>query len=132
MKALFLLLSGVLLSVMACTNAASTAVVDVAKAKSLLADPAGQLQVVDLRTPPEVAATGTLPGAIAINFRSADFAAQIEKLDKKRPVLVYCAAGSRSAQATQVFQQAGFSTIYDMSPGMSGWLAAGEQTSNPN
>lgn len=132
MKALFLLLGGVLISAMACSNASSAIVVDVAKAKSLLADSAGQLQVVDLRTPPEVAATGTLPGATAINFRSADFAAQIEKLDKKRPVLVFCAAGSRSAQATLVFQQAGFSTIYDMSPGMNGWLAAGEQTSNPH
>ena len=128
MKSFSLLLSSALLLAVACTDHSSTTVVDVAKAKSLLAEQAGQLQIVDLRTPPEVTATGTLPGATAINFRSADFAGQIEKLDKKRPVLIYCAAGSRSAQAGNIFKQAGFSTIYDMSPGMNGWLAAGEQT----
>ncbi len=104
--------------------------VGIQEAQTLLAEKkASNLQVVDLRTPGEIAATGSLPGAEFIDFTSPAFQGKIKQLDKKRPVLLYCASGGRSAEAAEILHQQKFLMVYEMSPGMNGWLAAGNQTS---
>jgi rhodanese-related sulfurtransferase len=86
------------------------------------------VQLVDLRTPDELRATGRIEGAKHIDFYSADFKTKISQLDKNKPVLVYCAAGGRSGQALAQFQQLGFKKVYDYSGGMSEWKAKGKKT----
>ncbi|MFN0175962.1 MAG: rhodanese-like domain-containing protein [Saprospiraceae bacterium] len=103
--------------------------IDVAAAKSLLASKSANLQIVDLRTPGEIAETGSLPGAEFIDYTAPNFAQKVKQLDKKRPVLLYCAAGGRSAAAAEILHQQKFQLVYEMSPGMNGWLAAGNQIS---
>lgn len=103
--------------------------IDVAEAKTLLASKSSNLQIVDLRTPDEIAETGTLPGAEFIDFTAPSFLNKVKQLDKKRPVLLYCAAGGRSANAAEILHQQKFQLVYEMSPGMNGWLAAGNKTS---
>lgn len=104
--------------------------IGVKEAQTLLAAKAtNNLQVVDLRTPGEIAATGSLPGAEYIDFMSPAFQGKIKQLDKKSPVLLYCASGARSAEAAEMLHQQKFLMVYEMSPGMNGWLAAGNQTS---
>ncbi|MEZ4900830.1 MAG: rhodanese-like domain-containing protein [Spirosomataceae bacterium] len=49
-----------------------------------------------------------------MNFMDADFKQQVEKLDKNKPVFVYCAAGGRSTKASQILKEAGFKTIYNL------------------
>lgn len=98
--------------------------INVQEAQSLMKTEAGRLQIVDLRTPGEIEATGTLPGAAIMDFTSPAFLNKTGKLDKSRPVLLYCASGGRSAEAAEQLNQAGFELVYDMSPGMSGWMAA--------
>ena len=83
--------------------------------------------VLDVRTAQEVTG-GTLPGAVNIDFFAPDFAGQSGRLDKTKPVFVYCAVGGRSSKAAQQLQQAGFKTIYNLLDGMQAWQQAGYPT----
>ena len=57
-----------------------------------------QALLLDVRTSGEFGG-GHLPKATNIDFRSEGFAKEIDKLDKSKPVLIYCLSGGRSAQA---------------------------------
>lgn len=80
--------------------------------------------VLDVRTPEEYK-NGHLHNANAINFFDTDFKEKVNKLDKTKPIYVYCAAGGRSAKALKVLQESGFKTAYNMLGGFNGWQAAG-------
>ena len=83
-------------------------------------------QLVDVRTPQEFAA-GHLAGSQNINWNAPDFEQNIEKLDEKRPVLVYCAVGGRSGKAAIRLAQLGFGEVYDLAGGFNAWKAAGKK-----
>lgn len=80
--------------------------------------------IIDVRTPDEFKA-GHLQNAINMNINDENFSQQISKLDKNKPVLVYCLSGSRSAYAARSMRSVGFKEIYDLSGGMIKWRAAG-------
>jgi len=103
--------------------------VGVKETLALMGSTDSKLQIIDLRTPGEIATTGSLPGAEFIDFRAPNFEQKVKQLDKTRPVLLYCASGGRSATAAEMLHQQKFTLVYEMSPGMNGWLAAGNQTS---
>lgn len=128
MKKLPILVFSLLFGLMGCSQPVLKKI-GVDEAQSLMASKTSTLQIVDLRTPGEIAATGALPGAEFIDIMSSDFDRKIKQLDKKRPVLLYCASGMRSAKAAEMLHQQKFQLVYEMSPGMNGWLAAGNQTS---
>jgi rhodanese-related sulfurtransferase len=91
--------------------------------KMIASDPS--LQVLDVRTPEEVA-TGVIQGAKTINWFDADFATRAEaSLDKAKPVLVYCKVGGRSAKAADVLTQKGFTKVYNLNGGITQWTAEG-------
>ena len=73
-------------------------------------------QLLDVRTPQEWEA-GKIASSKCINYNDATFKQQIEKLDKNKPVFVYCAAGGRSSKAAPILQQAGFKYIYNLTGG---------------
>ncbi|MFY7910205.1 MAG: rhodanese-like domain-containing protein [Emticicia sp.] len=73
-------------------------------------------QLLDVRTPQEWEA-GKIASSNCINYNDAAFKQQIEKLDKNKPVFVYCAAGGRSSKAAPILQQAGFKYIYNLTGG---------------
>ena len=73
-------------------------------------------QLLDVRTPNEWNA-GKIASSKCVNFMDADFKQQVEKLDKNKPVFVYCAAGGRSTKASQVLKEAGFKLIYNLQGG---------------
>lgn len=102
-------------------------VVDAAQTESMLKKD-HSIQLVDLRTPEEIKETGKIAGARAINFFSPDFNTQISKLDKAKPVIVYCAAGGRSPRAAAQLSQLGFKKVYDYAGGMNDWQAKGKKT----
>lgn len=79
--------------------------------------------IVDVRTPEEFA-DGALPKAINISVTSLDFPFEINKLDKEKPVMIYCKAGSRSARAAVAMKALGFNTIYELEGGYTAWQAA--------
>jgi len=81
---------------------------------------AQDVQLIDVRTPEEYVG-GFIGTAININYNAPDFKRQISKLDRDKPVLIYCAAGGRSAKASKVFDSLGFNTIYDIKGGYRSW-----------
>ncbi len=88
----------------------------------------GDIQIVDVRTDREVA-TGMVEGALHIDVHSVDIKEQLAKLDKSKPVYIYCAKGGRSANACGMMPE-GFE-VYNVSGGMGAWNAAGLPTVKP-
>ncbi|SDG20930.1 Rhodanese-related sulfurtransferase [Dyadobacter soli] len=74
---------------------------------------AGKAYLVDVRTPEEFDG-GHLQYAKNINFNSPDFKAQISKLDKHKPVYLYCRSGNRSGKATDTLHALGFHSYYNI------------------
>lgn len=81
------------------------------------------VQLVDVRTPEEYQ-SGFIKGAVNINLNAADFSSNIEKLDKEKPVMVYCKGGGRSAKAAAQLKKAGFKNVYDLEGGIMAWQNA--------
>jgi rhodanese-related sulfurtransferase len=81
--------------------------------------------VLDVRTPREYTA-GHLAGAVNLNLRAPDFAAQAARLDKGRTYLVHCAVGARSVSACQKLSELGFTNLVNLRNGIKGWEAAGQ------
>lgn len=78
------------------------------------------IQLIDVRTPGEYQ-RAHLKNAINLNMYSEDFLTKINKLDKNREVYLYCQVGSRSRHAAEIFQEQGFTKVYDMEGGISYW-----------
>ena len=81
-------------------------------------------RLIDVRTPEEVAG-GVINCADNYDFYDADFSQRIAELDRNQPIFVYCAVGGRSGQATKVFKDAGFKTVYNLDGGIRGWAGSG-------
>src|SRR5690349_11458351 len=81
--------------------------------------------VLDVRTADEYK-EGHLAGAIMIDFYKDDFKTKLSKLDKSKPVFVYCAGGGRSGSAREIMEGMGFKQIYDLQGGMKAWTKAGK------
>lgn len=78
-----------------------------------------QAQLVDVRTPEEFASS-QLPGAINIPLHEIDQVAAL-KLEKNRPVVVFCRSGQRSYMAQQILMGQGFVDVQNMGP-FSAWF----------
>lgn len=81
-------------------------------------------QLVDVRTPSEFA-IGHIKRATNINFTDDDFEDVAKKrLDKTKPVFLYCFSGKRSADASAFLRTLGFKEVYDLSGGFAQWTAS--------
>lgn len=88
------------------------------------------VQLVDVRTPAEFQ-QGHLADALLIDFKAADFDALCaEKLDKSRPVAIYCRSGKRSAAAAQRLVASGFE-VYNLQGGILEWTSGGKPLAMP-
>jgi len=87
-------------------------------------------QIVDVRTPDEWN-EGIIDGAVMNNIYDADFEAKLGKLDKEKPVAVYCKVGGRSGQAMAKMQELGFKEVYNLKGGMDAWKGANKPTVKP-
>ena len=83
------------------------------------------VQLIDVRTPQEYAG-GHLRNALNINIRSDDFDDGLNKLDKTKPIMVYCLSGGRSSLAAKKMQEMGFNEVYDLDGGIMKWRNAGK------
>lgn len=85
------------------------------------ADDASPL-VVDVREPNEFAAV-RLDGVALVPMST--FATRFEELPRDRPLLVMCAAGSRSAAATAHLLRNGWTNVTNVAGGITEWEKAG-------
>ncbi|HEY2836803.1 MAG TPA: rhodanese-like domain-containing protein [Rhizomicrobium sp.] len=98
-----------------------------AEAKALIAEGA---VVVDVRDSAELAAGGKVKGAIHIPRGSLEFKADDttgyhdKNLAKDKPVILYCAAGSRAALAGKALKDMGYKRVFNLG-GFKEWVEAG-------
>ena len=103
------------------TTAVLAGDITISEAKKLVS--AGEVTVIDVRTPEEFAA-GHIKGAKSINVLSKDFEEKVALLDPKKPVLLHCKSGGRSTKALATFKKLNFEKIYHMNEGYDAWSAA--------
>jgi rhodanese-related sulfurtransferase len=89
-----------------------------------------EVQVVDVRTAEEFAG-GHLAKAVMISWTEPGFEACAKKLDSKKPVLVYCRSGRRSAAAATALAKLGFIEIRDLDGGIVAWEKSGKPLVKP-
>jgi rhodanese-related sulfurtransferase len=82
------------------------------------------VQLIDVRTAEEYDLEH-IAKSQNIDIRSPDFDQEITRLDKERPVLLYCHSGKRSAECAMKLKDAGFVKIYDLSGGITKWKYSG-------
>ena len=119
-----ILLAVLTLSSFSCKEASATniKVISTQEMQTLLK--IDQVQLVDVRTPKEFNG-GYIEKAQNIDFKSPTFETDILKLDKEKPVLLYCHSGKRSASCAEKLEEAGFTKIYDLEGGISRWKHEG-------
>ena len=82
------------------------------------------LQLIDVRQPYERAICNIGGDLVPLS----EVEASLSHYDKDRLTVVYCKSGSRSAQALQLFLNAGFSNIRSLEGGIMNW----QETINPS
>ncbi|KDN54334.1 rhodanese-like domain-containing protein [Flavobacterium seoulense] len=84
-------------------------------------------QILDVRTPEEFAG-GHIDNAANIDWQNENFVKNTEKLDKNKPVYVYCRSGKRSLKASEKLEELGFKKIYNLDGGYLQWNAESTKT----
>ena len=95
--------------------------VDATGAEGLLSDGAVAL---DVREAEEVAA-GQLADALTIPRGFLELRIEALASDRERPIVVYCASGTRSLLAAATLRQMGYRDVRSMAGGFDGWKASG-------
>jgi len=97
-----------------------------------LQDDIGLAQLIDIRTPEEYL-RGHLKRAINLNFNDDNFEDIIKtKLDKNRPVFVYCFSGRRSTDVATFLRDLGYKEVYDMAGGFAKWTSSSKPYASNN
>lgn len=76
-------------------------------------------QLLDVREPHELAASGWIPGSIHIPM--GQVRSRLGELDKSRPVVVYCASGMRSFDIGFLLIESGFRNVANLNGGIRAW-----------
>lgn len=81
-------------------------------------------QILDVRTPAEFS-SDHIDKSVNVDWLGDSFVAGTEKLDKTKPVFVYCKSGGRSQSAVAKLEELGFTNVYQLQGGILKWDAAG-------
>jgi rhodanese-related sulfurtransferase len=119
MKRVVMMLIGILMIAMQVSAAEQN--ISSREAKSLM-DKNRNVYLLDVRTPREYG-QGKLPGSVLIPI--GELERRIAEVPKNRPVLVYCTVGSRSSSAAALLTRWGYSEVYNIYDGISGWYRNG-------
>lgn len=80
--------------------------------------------LLDVRTPEEFR-QGRIPGAVLIPI--GEFERRAQEVPRNRPIIVFCAVGSRSRPVAQFLTRQGYKDVYNMTDGIVGWSRNGYQ-----
>lgn len=100
------------------------------EAKAMVGRP--DVLFLDVREPAEVAASGKVPGALAIPRGLIEFRAdpgsptRDPRFGRAKVVVAYCASGGRSALVGKTLKDMGYTDVRNLG-GFKGWLDAGGQ-----
>lgn len=82
--------------------------------------------ILDVRTPNEFY-SGHIPGAVLVPLQQLSQRLSELREHKEKEILVYCRSGNRSTVAAEILIRNGFRKIYNLRPGIRGWLGEGYQ-----
>ena len=85
------------------------------------------LVIIDMRTPAEFA-DGHIENAINLDYHSETFQDELDKLDKTKTYLIYCAVGIWSGRALDMMAGLDFGEVYKIAGGLNAWKAEGFPT----
>lgn len=91
------------------------------EAKNML-EKNSKIFLLDVRTPEE-RQQGYIAGSVLIPINVVE--QRISEVPRNRPVVVYCAVGSRSGVAAQILARKGYGEVYNMKDGILGWYRNG-------
>jgi sulfur-carrier protein adenylyltransferase/sulfurtransferase len=74
---------------------------------------------------------GTIPGSLFIPRGNLESNAETKIVDRERPIIVFCAAGNRSAFAAETLEQLGFTDVVSMAGGFGRWKNEGRPWITP-
>jgi rhodanese-related sulfurtransferase len=120
MKGIF---STVLLLVLTVAIASAGTAKDITstEAKAII-DRSKNAYLLDVRTPDE-RRQGYIAGSVLIPIDQVE--RRITEIPRNRPVIVYCAVGSRSRSVAQALAMKGYPEVYNMKDGVFGWYRNG-------
>lgn len=125
MKKLFYIFGVALVMMTACSNGKGYTSVSVDEFAKVIAD--NQVQLIDTRTEAEFN-EGHIPGAINIDVNESDFEAKVgQKIDKTRPIALYCRGGRRSKIAAERIVALGYDDITELNTGFLSWTGEVEK-----
>lgn len=129
MKKVLIVFGLIFLSLIGCKGQLETGIKDISveEMQSLLK--IDDVQLVDVRTPEEFK-TGYIANAQNIDYYSPTIDEDILKLDKNKPVIVYCRSGKRSRDCSEKLLEAGFQKIYNLEGGIIQWEHEGKEITN--
>ena len=91
------------------------------EAKELI-DREKDLIIIDARTESEYLYEGKLENSINLDFlKPRIFKREIQKFDKNKNYLVYCAVGRVSKSACELMSDLGFEKVFELSGGLKAW-----------
>jgi len=91
----------------------------------------GGIQLLDIRDIRERQRLGWIPGALSVPRGMLEFWLDPTseyyqgKVEPEKRIVLYCAAGGRSALAADVLREMGFPDVAHLEVGFNGWAAAG-------
>lgn len=101
--------------------------IDAPELKEML-DKGEAVQLVDVRTPAEVA-RGIIPGAKPLPLTLLPI--NVQEIDREKPVIFYCQAGGRSAQAAAYMANQGIGNVFSLRGGIAAWARSGYPMAAP-
>lgn len=127
-----LILSSIALIAMTLAAWAETPILSAPEAKARM--DAGELILLDIRTPQEWQDTGIAKGAWPVSMHTRDFGTRLKAILAVYPpeqIALICAVGGRTGHVTRVLESNGIAGVVDVSEGMmgskrgAGWIARG-------
>lgn len=95
----------------------------------VLKSESGDVVLLDVRTPGEIAGGKIAADAVEFDFYEEDFQSNLESLDKNKKIYVYCKAGGRSSSAAKMLIDKGFKEVYNLNGGITAWQGSGFELS---
>jgi sulfur-carrier protein adenylyltransferase/sulfurtransferase len=104
--------------------------IGVPRARVLLLEDGDRPLLVDIREQEEWS-EGRIPGAIHISRGNLESRIEQAAPDRSRPILLYCAAGNRSAFAAKTLEELGYEHVTSLAGGYVDWKRSGLPTELP-
>lgn len=109
----------VLLFALMATAACTSGTKDITSSEAkIIIDKSNNAYLLDVRTPDE-RRQGYIPGSVLIPIDMVE--KRMAEIPKDRPVIVYCAVGSRSKSVASLLERSGYAEVYNMKDGIFGW-----------